>query len=829
MAKKPIELVNIEIDGQAYQVPKDQYVLWSARDLGIDVPHFCAHPWLAPYGACRMCMAKVELGGKLMPKLQTTCSLLPAEGMKVIFNDPDVLQARREQLEFHLLNHPLECPVCDKGGECMLQDQTRDHGNFAGRFIEQKRIRPDRVMNAYIRLNYKRCIHCKRCVHFAQDVDGSHFLKFIERGAETYIDSFADPEVAPRFSGNVIDICPVGALTARNYRFVMGRPWEQELWPSVGSLDGVGANIWVKTRLGSIARIEPRQNPQVRHGMLDDVTRFSFECVEDPRRVVKASVREGLSETQLYRHQAERKVAELLKGVLAEHGTDSIGVIAGSKLNTEEYVALRRFTTHVLDTHYFHFGDELLGGKTPGPAELASLAGGADFPALINVSTALSIGCDLFEEAPLLGLRLDIGARRGLIKLLSLRSHRSDADRFAKVFTDYGYGNLLRMVRGLVNGLTGAGDTPPELAALVAELKDIKDDCAIVYGSEVFRDELAGELLAALNALREAVVAANPQAQGVYLNPVFPAVNTAGALLVNHLDSFAPCDGPACKPPAGSLEAVLNAAAAGKLQALLVFDSDPLSTYPDYTLVRKALEAVPVVYAGPFHNPTAELAHVHLPLGTWAHREGTVINMEWRLQKRVLPQLMDIAPSVLDIVNSLAGLLDQDQIAQDIPELYARLASVLPGWSKASFAGFPAEGEMLKLKPAVADNLLRPDAALPAEVKGTAGEPLVLIPKRFLYNDREEIRFSPVFDEVAKPFHAYVNPLDAKVFNLVDGDQAVIAAGGSEHSFTVWLAGWVRPGSVVVNDYNLEAPANQLAGWEVTRVRAARLAAASGS
>jgi NADH-quinone oxidoreductase subunit G len=829
MAKKPIELVNIEIDGTPYQVPKHQYVLWSARDLGIDVPHFCAHPWLEPFGGCRMCMAKVELGGRMMPKLQTTCSLLPAEGMKVIFNDPDVLQARREQLEFHLLNHPLECPVCDKGGECMLQDQTRDHGNFAGRYIEQKRVRPDQAMNAYIRLNYKRCIHCKRCVHFAQDVDGSHFLKFIERGAETFIESFADPDVAPRFTGNVIDMCPVGALTARNYRFVMGRPWEQELTPSVGSLDGCGANIWVKTRLGSIARIEPRANPQVRHGMLDDVTRFSFECIEDPRRVVKASVREDLGETQMYRFQAEQQVATLLKGVLAEHGVDSIGVIAGSKLNNEEYVALRRFTTHVLDPHYFHFGDELLGGKTPGPAELSSLAGGADFPALINVSTALSIGCDLFEEAPLLGLRLDTGARRGLIKLLSLRSHRSDADRFAKVFTDYGYGNLLRMVRGLVNGLTGAGDTPPELKPLVAELKDVKEDCAILYGSEVFRDELPGELLAALNALREAIAAANPQAQGVYLNPVFPAVNTAGALLVNHLDSFAPCDGPACKPPTGSLAAVLEAAAQGRLKALVVFDCDLLATYPDYELTRKALAAVPVVYVGPFTNLTAEQARFHLPLGTWAHREGTVLNMEWRLQKRVQPQLTDIAPSVLDIVNSLAGLLGQDKIAEDIPTLYARLANVLPGWSKASFAEFPAAGELLKLTPAAVESLPKPGAELPAEVKGTAGEPLVLVPKRFLYNDCEEIRFSPVFDEVAKPFHAYVNPLDAKVFNLADGEPTVVKAGGQALELTVRVAAWVRQGSLVVNDYCLAAPANALAGRAPVRVQAARPAAVSGS
>ena len=829
MAKKPTEFVTVEIDDQSVQLPKGVPILWGARELGFDIPHFCAHKWLEPLGACRMCLIKVEMGGRMMPKLQASCAMTPAEGMRIWTLDPEVIQARREQLEFHLLNHPLECPVCDKGGECMLQDQTYDHGNFAGRFVEQKRLRPDEIINDYIRINHKRCIHCKRCVGFTSDIEGSHLLKMIERGAESKIEGFPLPGEAPRFSGNVIDMCPVGALTARSYRFIMGRPWEQELWPGIGHLDSVGANIWTKTRLGSIARLEPRWNEGVENGLLDDATRFSFECVEDPRRKVKAVVREGLSETQAFRHQAEKQVAEQLEAILGEHRPDSVGMIAGSKLNNEEYVALRRFCTKVLNTRYFHFGDELLGGKTPGAAELACLTGGASLSEVVHASTVLSIGCDLFEEAPVLGLRIDLAARRGQCELLSLRSHRSDTDRFANVFVDYGYGNLLRMVRGLVNGLTGSGDVPEELKPLVEQLKAVKEDCAILFGDEVFRSDAPGELLAALAALRDAVAAANPDAQGVFLNPVFQTVNSAGALLVNNLDSFINDENHPWVAPAGSLAAVLSAAAEGKLKALIIVDSDPLTTYPDYELARKALEGVPVIYAGPFTNPTAELAQVHLPLGTWAHREGTVLNMEWRLQKRVKPQLTDIAPSVLDILNSLAGELEHDEIALDIPELYAEFSNVLPGMGNAGFEQFPAEGVLLKLAPAASGAIPKPAAELPAEIKGTAGEPLVLIPKRFTYNDREEIRFSAVFDNVSKPFFAYINPLDLKVLNLEDGDQIELNSGGRSLELIAKGAQWVRQGSVVVNDYNLVAPANQLAGREALRVKAVKAAAVSGS
>ncbi|MDQ3023959.1 MAG: 2Fe-2S iron-sulfur cluster-binding protein, partial [bacterium] len=827
MAKKPIEFVTIEVDGKELSVRKDRYLLWSLRDAYYDVPYFCAHKWLdPPFSGCRQCMVAIEVGGKMMPKLQTSCSMLPAEGMRVFTQSSEVLQARKEQLEFHLLNHPLECPTCDKGGECMLQDQTMDHGLATGRYIEEKRLRPDAVMNDYILMNYKRCIHCKRCIHFGENIDGSHLLKFIDRGANTWIESFPTPGEAPRFTGNVIDICPVGALTARNYRF-MGRPWEQEPSASVGSLDSVGANIWLCARMGEMARIIPRDNDEVEFGLIDDVTRFHWECM-NTHDATRAHIRDGEGARALGPGSGSAEAARLLSGVIGEHGPGSVGVIGGSGLNTEELFALRRFATRDLGTTHYHLGEELFGADGPTPAVLHSLwHDKGTIEQIVNGSTVISIGCDLFEEAPSLGLRVDIQARRGLTRLVSVRSHSSEADRFAAGTLSYGYGNVLREIRALTNGLTGKGETIEALAGAVETLRLIGDDCAIVYGSEVWRSGNPNEVIEALGALRLAIAAANPVSKGVYLNAVFPAVNSVGALIVNNLELFPGSMGDG-KPPVGSLRKVLEAAATGKLRALLVANYDLLSLYPDRDLVERALRgAGNLIYIGSFSNPTSERAGLHLPLGTYAHKDGTVVSMEWRVQRRTPAALVNVAPDLLHVLNTIAAEMLLAPISANIYDLHEEMQTALPCYPKGALRSFNHTGvfmEISQLGSAVANTATE----LPVELKATPEFPLVVVPKRFLYNDREEIRHSPVFDKVPKPYFAYLNPTDMKVQNLSAGDMVELQGGATTAQLAIHPASWVRLGSVVINDYNLAVPANGIASSEATRVRIERMRSGSG-
>jgi formate dehydrogenase major subunit len=324
-------------------------------------------------------------------------------------------------------------------------------------------------------------------------------------------------------------------------------------------------------------------------------------------------------------------------------------------------------------------------------------------------------------------------------------------------------------------------------------------------------------------ALRNAVANANPESQ-VYLNPVYPQVNSVGALLLNYSSEFgATIEDNA---PAAGLAKVLEAAAKGQLRALLVFDEDILSTYPDYKLVDKALStADSVIFIGPFACPTSERSQVHLPLGTFAHREGLVVNLEWRVQKRSAANISP-APSVLEVTNGLCTQLDSEPVALDNEELHARLSGTLPGWPKDSLSFFEPKGRFVSF--ASVGEELRGGASieLPAEVKGNAEHPLVVIPKRFMYNDRQELRNSSVFERIAMPFYAFLNPTDMKVLNLNAGDTVALEGGHSSSVLTIKPGAWVRAGSVVINDYYLGAPANAIAGFEPVRVAVKRAARA---
>jgi NADH-quinone oxidoreductase subunit G len=635
----------------------------------------------------------------------------------------------------------------------------------------------------------------------------------VDRGAESIIVGFPDPEDAPRFCGNVIDICPVGALTAQSYRFVMGRVWEQEKVPSVGSLDSLGSNIWLAGRLGDVARIIPRENPEVEDGLIDDVTRFSWESIEDPRRIKRAIVRDVDGETTVSRVSGEGLAAERLMAVIGEHGPDSVGMIAGAKLNNEEYLALKLFAGSVLNTKHYHLGDELFGEEGPDDAALAAcLKHTASIEQIIHADNVLSLGCDLFDEAPSLGLRLDVAARRGRIKLLSARSCGSDADRHADEFAGYPWGELLRLVRGLTNALKGEGEVPEEAQAIAAKLKTVGEDCAILFGDEVWRDANPQELIHAIASLRDAIKKANPDA-AVYLNPVYPSVNSVGALLMNHLHKFASDEPTRMKQPVGSIANVLQSVVEGKLKALVIIDADVLSTYPDRKLVEKALKAVDtVIYCGPFANPTSEAAGLHLPLGTYAHRDGTVLSMEWRMQRRARASIDSIAPSVMNVLDSIAVAADLDGLTMSEAQLYKKLADLVPGLQ----VDVPDEGALMKPEN-VPDAAAQGSSEIPPAVDVSVDQP-VLVPKRFLYNDCEEIRYSPVFKGLALPFFAYINPDDPKAQGIASGDEIVIASGDAELKLKTKLARWVLPGSVVVNNYNIAQPANTLAGREPVRV-----------
>lgn len=336
-------LIELSVDGMPVQVPAGTSILEAVLRTGGEIPHFCYHPKLRVVGSCRMC--QVEVHGT--PKLVISCATPVADGMEVFTASERVKKARNAVLEFLLLNHPLDCPVCDKGGECPLQDYTLKFGPGESRFIEEKihRIKHQPI-GPFIIFDAERCILCTRCVRFCQDVTGTSELGVFGRGDRSEIGLFSGQSLDNRYSGNVIDLCPVGALTSRDYRF-QARPWDLvKQVPSICGLCSAGCNITVDVRHKQqgqqILRIRPRVNNEVNGHWICDEGRFEFHFAEDPGRIGKPLIQRDGELLPVSWSEAIGRIADDLARILREKGAEAIGVIVSARLTNEEAFLIRQ-------------------------------------------------------------------------------------------------------------------------------------------------------------------------------------------------------------------------------------------------------------------------------------------------------------------------------------------------------------------------------------------------------------------------------------------------------------------------------------------------------
>jgi NADH-quinone oxidoreductase subunit G len=406
---RPVEkIITFTIDGKEVQAPENAMLVDAAKHGDVEIPVFCYEPKLGqPVGACRMCLVEVEG----IPKLQTGCSTPVKDGMVVNTQSERVKEAQRAVVEFLLINHPLDCPVCDKGGECPLQDITFGWGPGISRFVEPKRhfVKP-LELSSKIAIDRERCILCYRCVRFSQEISEDHQLVLVERGAHSYVSTFdGHPYVAP-FSGNIVELCPVGALTSQPYRF-RARPWDVEDAGSVCTLCPSQCNVLLTVRDERVLRVQARENPEVDDGWLCDRGRFAFpEPTEE--RVTEPLLRDG---GQLRPVSWERALEEAATR-LARAG-ERTGALAGGGASNEEGLALARLMREAL-------GSPHLDSRRAGRLELeshralAAPALQAKVPDLEFAHGVLVLECDPLADAPILDLRLRKGMRRHGLKLV---------------------------------------------------------------------------------------------------------------------------------------------------------------------------------------------------------------------------------------------------------------------------------------------------------------------------------------------------------------------------------------------------------------------------
>jgi NADH-quinone oxidoreductase subunit G len=346
----------LTIDGVEITTPGPVTILEAAKRAGIEIPHYCYHPGLSVVGQCRMCQVEVEKA----PKLLTACNTAAADGMVVWTRSPKVEKARRAVLEFYLLNHPLDCPICDKGGECPLQDYTLRYGPGESRSVEEKVQRTKhRILGPHIVFDAERCILCTRCIRFCQEVPKSGELGVFSRGDRSEINLFPGKVLDNLYSGNVIDLCPVGALTAREYRF-RSRPWDLvRHTESVCPLCSAGCNVILDVRHRQqgeeLLRIRPRENPEVNRWWMCDEGRFTFGYFADPARLHLPRWREGDRQIETDYAPLVARAAQALCRVLEKSGPDAVGGIVSSRHTNEELFVARRFFREVLGTPHLDF------------------------------------------------------------------------------------------------------------------------------------------------------------------------------------------------------------------------------------------------------------------------------------------------------------------------------------------------------------------------------------------------------------------------------------------------------------------------------------------
>ena len=392
----PPDMVNIEIDGKPMQVPRNSMIIAAADKAGIAIPRFCYHDKLPIAANCRMCMVETEMGGKPVPKPQPACATPVMEGMKVFTQSPRALSAQRNVMEFLLINHPLDCPICDQGGECELQDLSMGYGRSVSRFAERKRVVPDENLGPLISTEMTRCIQCTRCVRFMTEIAGSPELGGLGRGENLEIGTYIGKSIDSELGGNIIDVCPVGALTNKVFRF-KARAWELIARESIGYHDALGSNLWLHTRRGEVLRTVPRDNEAINECWLSDRDRYSHEGLYADDRATKPMIRKG---GELVEATWDEAIAFVADG-LAKHAGNELGALVAPLASNEEGWLLARIVRglnsdsidHRLRTIDFADGAPAAAFEMP----LAQIQ---------KAKTILLVGSNPRHEAPLLSHRI---------------------------------------------------------------------------------------------------------------------------------------------------------------------------------------------------------------------------------------------------------------------------------------------------------------------------------------------------------------------------------------------------------------------------------------
>jgi NADH-quinone oxidoreductase subunit G len=641
-------MVEIQLDGRKIEVPEGSTVMHAAEKAGTYIPHFCYHKKLSIAANCRMCLVDVEKAPKPMP----ACATPVTQGMIVHTKSDKAIKAQKSVMEFLLINHPLDCPICDQGGECQLQDLAVGYGGSGSRYDEEKRVVLHKDVGPLISMEeMSRCIHCTRCVRFGQEVAGAMELGMSHRGEHSEIETFVGMSVDSELSGNMIDICPVGALTSKPFRY-SARTWELSRRKSISPHDATGANLVVQVKQNQVMRVLPLENDEINECWIADRDRFSYEALNSEERLTAPMLKQGGQWQEVDWQVALEYVANGLKQIAQDHGPSSIGTLASPHSTLEElYLAgllMRRLGSDNID-HRLRCAQ-----FSPGQGVRWL---GTSIASLSSLQAALVIGSNLRKDHPLFALRLRQAARQGA-KVMSLNSLKQlpSPDAWAMPLSHsrleapaqwlpalLEVASALAQVQGvdLPAGMPAAaqvGDVARGMAqALIAGQRK-----AILLGNAAAHHGQAQSLLAVAGWIAERT--------GASVGYLTEAANTVGAQWVG------------AQPQSGGLDAAQMLG--GSLKAVLLLGAEPEFDSAAGAAAKTALGRAQMVVTLSAFKANRDVSDVLLPIAPFTETPGTFVNAEARVQSfhAVVKPAGQARPGwkVLRVLGNMLGLAGFD-------------------------------------------------------------------------------------------------------------------------------------------------------------------------
>lgn len=842
--------ISLTIDGQEVRCSESCTIYEAASAAGIHIPTFCNHEKLVPVGACRMCLVEVEGARGLV----TSCSTPALDGMIVrAHTSPAAVKARKANIEFLLTNHPLDCPVCDKGGECPLQDQVLQDGPGQSRYVEEKRHKNKRYpLGELIVLDQERCVLCWRCIRFLDEWAGDHELDLFDRGANTRLDTFSGRSLTSKWQGNTIDICPVGALTSRAFRFE-ARVWELTNTPSVCALCSVGCNITLGVKNNELRRITPRENMDVNDAWICDKGRFAQGFVGHPDRL----------RTPLIRHEGELHpgtwdealdlIAQRLGDIVETSGPEAVGGLGSTHITNEANYLFQRFMRSVIGTNNVDHLDRMPSRATP----LTSL------PELEHNDVIVLLGLDPSTETPLVELWIKKAVLRHGAKVLVANPRQIELARYGGPWLGYRPGSEAALLNGLARAVLEANGESQAAATIETRVTNLDEFRGWLRDYDPRQVEQltgasAGSLQRAARILAQAehpVILYGPNwlrgaSQGTGTLGSSPAEhtldamenlaallggievgfiagdnNTLGALKMGILPGLYPgrqsfedtkirsrlagmWSGRLSPVEGLDFHGMTRAGREGDLEAMWIIGADPASCSQR---AGEVLGRIPfLVVQDLFMNDTASMAEVVLPAASFAETGGSFMNVTGRIQaiRGAVRPPGEARPDWWIITQVAARMVDSKRKRvwdfTGPAEILAEIAKVLPGYRGLDAARMGEAGWQRPRPEATVRRSLTHVEQVPS--RPDPDYPLILVTGRALYDRGTLLRRTDWIRDLVPEAFVAIHPADAERFGLADGDDASLISAVGRLGLTVKVSTEVVPG-VAFAPLNLsEAP-----------------------